>query len=189
MEIVPSGESQDLGAMFEATYSELKGVAARCFARERQGITLQPTALVHEAYLRLTRQGDFTWPDRVTFLAYAARVMRQVMVDEARHRHAVKRGGEAARITWVDGMVDGSVGGSAGGKSGGDLPQSFDVLDLHRALTRLEALDERKGKIVLLRYFSAMTLEEVAEALDISLATVNREWRVARAWLMRELAG
>lgn len=178
METLPSGESQDLGAMFEATYAELKGVAARCFVRERRGITLQPTALVHEAYLRLTRQGDFTWPDRVTFLAYAARVMRQVMVDEARHRHAVKRGGEAARVTWVEGMVDSD-----------DSPLAFDVLDLHRALARLEALDERKGKIVLLRFFSAMTLEEVAEALDISLATVNREWRVARAWLMRELAG
>ena len=182
METVPSGESQDLGAMFEATYAELKGVAARCFARERQGITLQPTALVHEAYLRLTRQGDFTWPDRVTFLAYAARVMRQVMVDEARHRHAVKRGGEAARVTWVEEMVENPADGK-----GGELPQTFDVLDLHRALSRLETLDERKGKIVLLRFFSAMTLEEVAEALEVSLATVNREWRVARAWLMREL--
>ncbi|MEO1086914.1 MAG: ECF-type sigma factor [Acidobacteriota bacterium] len=167
-------DSQDLGAMFEATYDELRHVAARCFARERQGITLQTTALIHEAYLRLNRQHADVWSDRVTFLAYTARVMRQVMVDEARHRYAAKRGGESVKVTWVDGM-------------GAEASETFDLLDLHRALERLEALDERKGKIVLLRFFSAMTLQEVSTALDVSVATVNREWRGARAWLLREL--
>ncbi|MEM7585197.1 MAG: ECF-type sigma factor [Acidobacteriota bacterium] len=160
--------------MFDAAYCELRGVAERCFARERRGITLQPTALIHEAYLRISRHADFDAADRVTFLAYAARVMRQVMVDEARHRYADKRGGGSGRITLVDGMV-------------AEHPQELDVLDLHDALSRLEKLDPRKGQIVLLRYFSALTIEEVASTLDISVATVNREWRSARAWLGREL--
>ncbi|MEM1203376.1 MAG: ECF-type sigma factor [Acidobacteriota bacterium] len=172
-EPAPGPPADDLGRLFDATYDELRRVARRCFAGERQGVTLQPTAVVHEAYLRLSRHPEAHWHDRVSFLTFAARIMRQVLVDEARHRQAQKRGG-GARITLVDGM-------------GAESSRCLDVLVLHDALTRLEAIDERKGQIVLLRYFSAMGIAEVAEALGVSVATVNREWRGARAWLGREL--
>lgn len=165
---------RDIDGMFDATYVALRRVAGKCFQNERNGITLQPTAVVHETYLRLARQPQCPWPDRVTFLAYAARVMRQVLVDEARRRKAEKRGGRAQRVTLVDDMLGASSGRTA-------------VLDVHQALGRLEQLDERKGIIVQMRFFAGLSIEDVAEVLALSVATVNREWRSARAWLGREL--
>ncbi len=165
---------RDVDGMFDATYAALRRVAGKCFQKERNGITLQPTAVVHETYLRLARQPQCPWPDRVTFLAYAARVMRQVLVDEARRRKAKKRGGHAQRVTLVDDMLGASSGRAA-------------VLDIHQALGRLEQLDARKGIIVQMRFFAGLSIEDVAEVLALSVATVNREWRSARAWLGREL--
>ena len=166
--------SRDVDEMFDATYAALRRVAGKCFQKERNGITLQPTAVVHETYLRLARQPQCPWPDRVTFLAYAARVMRQILVDEARRRKAKKRGGRAQRVTLVDDMLGVSSGRTA-------------VLDVHQALERLEQLDTRKGIIVQMRFFAGLSIEDVAEVLSLSVATVNREWRSARAWLGREL--
>lgn len=163
-----------IDSMFDACYDTLRRIAGRSFRNERGAITLQPTAVVHEAYLRLTQRADTPWPDRVTFLAYAARVMRQILVDEARRRGARKRGGGGGRVTLDGAML-------------ADAPRQPDVLDLDAALCRLERLDPRKAMIVQLRYFAGLGIEEVAAFLSLSVATVNRQWRSARAWLAREL--
>ncbi len=166
---------RDIDALFDQTYSALRRIAGKYFKSERNRVTLQPTAVVHETYMRLVEQPAFSCPDRLTFMAYAARVMRQVLVDEARSRQASKRGGEARRITLVDDMF-------------AQAPHYPAVLDIHHALSRLERLDERKALIVQMRFFSGLSIEEVAQVLDLSVATVNRAWRAARAWLGRELA-
>jgi RNA polymerase sigma factor (TIGR02999 family) len=161
--------------MFHRAYARLHELAQGYFLHERGAWTLQPTALIHEAYLRLSRSSATSWHSTPHFLSFAARVMRQILVDEARRRHYLKRrlpGGEA--VTLVEGAA-------------AVLPRPVDILDLDQALDDLEVLDARKAKIVQMRFFGGLTLEEVAEELGLSAATVHREWRSARAWLARQL--
>ena len=144
---------------------------------ERPGHTLQPTALVHEAYLKLVGGESIDWKDRAHFFGVAARAMRQVLVDHARARHTAKRGQGQVR---VDFEAAGAVAAPA---------PSLDLLDLDRALSRLATLDERQSRLVELRLFAGLTIDESAEVLQVSHATVSREWKHAEAWLQREMAG
>ncbi len=169
-------------------YDELRRLAANYLRRERPGQTLQATALVHEAFLRLSKEKSQPWKNRTHFLAIAALSMRQILVQRARARDAEKRGGGAEKIQLDESVVERhslsrrSPAGE-GGREGG-----VDVLALDTALEKLAALDPQQAKIVELRYFGGMTVEEVAEALDISPATVKRHWTVGRAWLHKELS-
>jgi RNA polymerase sigma factor (TIGR02999 family) len=157
-----------------SVYDELRRIAASYLRRERPGRTLQATALVHEAYLRLAGS-DPVWKDRGHFLGIAARSMRQILVDGARARGAHKRWAGLARVTLVETMV-------AASNEEAMLPA------LDEALTRLEQIDPEQARIVELRYFAGLSIEETAEALGMSPATVKRRWALARAWLFRELA-
>jgi RNA polymerase sigma factor (TIGR02999 family) len=155
-------------------YEELRQIARRHLARERAGHTLQTTALVNEAYLRVAKGEDAQWKDRVHFFALAARVMRQLLVDHARRRGRRKRGGSLELISLNQGDI----------ATPGD---PVDVLALHEALDKLAALDPRKSQLVELRYFGGLSAEETAEILGVSAITVKREWLKAKAWLYREL--
>lgn len=168
----PLGRSLD--AELPHIYAELRGLARAYLRRERSDHTLQPTALVHEAYLRLRGQREVDWHNRAQFLAIAAQTMRRVLLDYAEQRRAKKRGAGATRITLTD-----SVG----------LTQAAEVdfIDIENALSTLGDWDNRQARIVELRFFGGLTAEEVAEVLEISPATVQREWSTARLWLMRRL--
>ncbi len=158
-------------------YDELRRLAANYLRQERPGQTLQATALVHEAFLRLSKEKNQPWKNRTHFLAIAALSMRQILVQRARARHAEKRGGEnAERITLDESVVADQA--ATGG---------IDVLELDAALDKLAALDPQQAKIVELRYFGGLTVEEVAQSLEISPATVKRHWILARAFLKQEL--
>jgi RNA polymerase sigma-70 factor, ECF subfamily len=161
-------------------YDELRRVAARYIARERPGQTLQATALVNEAFVRLVNEKARGFENRAHFVAIAALSMRQILVQRARARHAAKRGGASQRVTLDDAVL-------AEGQGGFARPGEIDILVLDDALTRLAALDPTQARIVELRYFGGLTIEETAEALHSSPATVKREWAMARAWLKREL--
>jgi len=165
--------------LVEAVYGELRRQAARAMRQESPSHTLQATALVHEAYLRLIDQRHVEWRNRAHFFGVAAQLMRRILVDHARARLAAKRGGDAERL---------SIGDVEPVDVAGESAQDVDILALHEALERLAVLDPEQERLVELRYFSGMTIEETAEALGISPATVKREWAVARAWLRRELA-
>jgi RNA polymerase sigma factor (TIGR02999 family) len=156
-------------------YGELRAVAGAYLRRERADHTLQPTALVHEVFLRLVDQRSATWQNRAHFFAIAAQAMRRILVDHARHHRAEKRGGGARLIT-LDQV--------------GDLAadQPVDVELVNDALDRLASLDERQARVVELRFFGGLSIEETAEAMGISSATVKREWVLAKAWLQRELS-
>jgi len=171
---VSAGDRSAAAKLLPQVYDELRDIAARHFRKQPPGHTLQPTALVHEAYLRLVDPAEAQWKDRSHFLAIAAKAMRQILVDHFRNRHALKRGGEWRRVTL--GKVD-----------RGKPPPEVDVLALEEALERLEALDERQAKVVELRFLGGLSVDEVAEALGVSKTTVEAEWRAARAWLAREL--
>lgn len=166
--------------LFRAVYAELHGQAARAMRRLPAGRTLQTTALVHEAYLRLADGRDLVWQGRGHFFGVAARAMRHVLVDHARARRAAKRGGGARPVTL--GALDVPDAASDGRAIG-----AIDLLALHEALDRLAALDAEQARLVELRYFGGLSIEETAEALGVSPATVKREWAIARAWLRREL--
>jgi RNA polymerase sigma-70 factor (ECF subfamily) len=165
-------------ALMPQVYDELRRLAANYLRHERPGQTLQATALVHEAFLRLNAEKNHPWHNRTHFLAIAALSMRQILVQRARARHAEKRGGGAQRITLDETALAGVPATE---------PPGIDVLALDAALERLAALDPQQAKIVELRYFGGMTVEEVGEELDISPATVKRHWTLARAWLRGEL--
>ena len=169
------GDRPALEALMPVVYDELRRLAAHYLRGERPGQTLQPTALVHEAYLRLLKDRPDRWQNRAHFAAIAAHVMRQILIERARARDAQKRGGGAPRITF-DEQLPASV----------DAP-SIDVIAIDTALDRLAALDADQARIVELRYFGGLSIEETAEAMDISPATVKRHWTLARAWLAREL--
>ena len=169
-------DRQSVDSLLPLVYQELRRLAASYLRRERPGYTLQPTALVNEAYLRLLKDRPDRWQNRAHFCAIAAHSMRQILIERARARDAQKRGGARARVTLDDALV-----------AGGD--RSIDLVALDEALERLAAENERQAKIVEMRYFGGLTVEEVAEALEISPATVKRHWTVARAWLARELEG
>lgn len=160
--------------LFIAIYEELRRLAAAHFRRQPAGHTLQPTAIVHEAFLKLVDAPAIECEDREHFLALAARVLRQTLVDHARHRGALKRGGEARRVFLAEGLA-----------LAGDRP--LEVLDLEEALTELEVLDERKARVVELRFFSGLTNAEAARILGVAAKTAESDWYGARAWLRRRL--
>jgi RNA polymerase sigma-70 factor, ECF subfamily len=160
-------------------YEELRGIAARQLGREREGHTLQPTALVNEAYLRLSRQAGLDWPSRGHFFAFAARLIRRILVDYARHRNRAKREGGCERVTLDLGEVA-DLADLA-------LQKLPDLLALDEALTGLEQADPRMATVVELRFFAGLSREEVAEQLGISVETVSRDWRRAKAWLYTAL--
>jgi len=162
-------------SLLPLVYRALHDLAARRLAGEAAGHTLQPTALVHEAYLRLAG-ADRDWNGHRHFLAAAARAMRQILVDHARGKRAVKRGGDRRQIP-LDAVAAAIE------------PPDDHVLEVDGALTRLEASDPRKAAIVNLRYFAGLTVAQTADVLDLSVGTVEREWRYIRAWLLRELQG
>jgi len=157
-------------------YRELHAMARRRLARERAGVTLQTTALVHEAYLRLVGQTRIEYRDRGHFLALAATMMRRVLVDRARGRDAGRRGGGAEHVTLT-------------GVEAAGLDPAVDLLDIDRALDRLAAAYERPARVVELRFFGGLEFEEIAAVLEISERTAKRDWAFARAWLARELGG
>ncbi len=169
-------DRQSLETLLPIVYQELRRLAAAYLRRERQGYTLQPTALVHEAYLRLLKDKPGRWQNRAHFCAIAAHSMRQILIERARARDARKRGGERQRVTLDEALVGGGE-------------RSIDLIALDQALERLEALDPEQARLVELRFFGGLTIEETAEAMNISPATVKRHWTVACAWLARELEG
>jgi RNA polymerase sigma factor (TIGR02999 family) len=159
-------------------YQELRRLAAAYLRRERPGQTLQPTALVHEAYLRLAKDRPGRWQNRAHFCAIAANAMRQILVERARARAAIKRGGGQPKVTLVENLDAGADAAR---------PAPVDLLAIDQALERLAALDAQQARIVELRYFGGLSVEETAEALGISPATVKRDWSVARAFLAQQL--
>lgn len=167
------GDRQAFDRLMPHVQRELHRIAAHYMAGERPGHELQATALINEAYIRLVDWQDIQWADRAHFFGMAAKMMRRVLVDHARRRDRVKRGGEAILVTLTEAA---------------DLPapERADVLTLDDLLHRLEALDLRKSKVVEMRFFGGMSLEETAEALNVSVITVRRDWSFARAWLMHE---
>lgn len=173
-----AGDRAALDALLPAVYAELRRQAERVLQREASGHTLQPTALVHEAWLRLVDQRPGGLEGRAHFVAVAARCMRQVLVDAARARRAGKRGGGVHAVT-LDPQAD--LPAHAADDAG------LDVLALDEALQRLAEIDPQQARLVELRYFVGLTLDETAAALGVSAATVSREWTVARRWLRREL--
>ena len=170
------GHAAAMSELLPIVYQELRRVAAGYLRRERPGQTLQATALVHEAYLRLLREQQVSWQNRAHFCAIAANSMRQILVERARARHAAKRGGDRQRITLDEAVAPAHVD---------DAGVDIDALD--QALTRLAALDAQQARLVELRYFGGLTIEETAEVLGVSPATVKRSWVVAKAWLRKEL--
>ncbi|MHC4216835.1 MAG: sigma-70 family RNA polymerase sigma factor [Planctomycetota bacterium] len=170
------GDASAAEKLMPLVYDELRGLANRYFRREAPGNTLQPTTVVNEAFLRLVDQSSAAWNNRAHFVGVAARAMRQVLVDHARRRGAEKRGGGWARVTLSE---------------AGSAPElgRVDVLALEEALDGLAALDERKARVVELRFLGGLSNEEVAHVLGVSVTTVEGDWRVARAWLRRELSG
>lgn len=172
-----SGDAEAADELWELTYEELRRIARRHLQRERADHTLSPTALVHEAHIRLVDQSRVEWKDRNHFFAIASRMCRRVLVDHARKRVAAKRGGEAMRITLDDGAAAGAE------------PPAADLLALDEALDRLGHLNERLGRVVEMRYFGGLTEEEIAEALDVTPRTVRRDWVKARGFLYDLLHG
>jgi len=168
------GDQQAFNALMPEVQKELHRIAAHYMAAERPGHDLQATALINEAYVRLVDWKDIQWADRAHFFGMAANMMRRVLVDHARSRDCVKRGGEAIQVSLIQ-------------AANVPTPQSADVLALDHVLQRLEEIDPRKSQIVEMRFFGGLSLEETAEALNVSVATVRRDWSLARAWLFREL--
>ncbi|MFN7914578.1 MAG: sigma-70 family RNA polymerase sigma factor [Vicinamibacterales bacterium] len=169
-----AGDAAALEQLTPLVHAELKRIARNVMARERKGHSLQPTALVNEAYLRLIDVNGVSWQDRTHFLAIAARLMRRVLVDHARTRLARKRGGEAVRVTLDE----------------KDLPAAQtaqEVTELDEALEALAEVDLRKSQVVEMRFFGGLSVEETAAALGVSEATVMRDWKLAKAWLWRHM--
>lgn len=173
-------------ALMPLVYDELRRIASRYVSRERQGQTLQATALVNEAFVRLAAERPREFQNRTHFLAIAALSMRQILVQRARARAAAKRGGVRERITLDDASMARAAEGFA---PAGDGPDEVDLIALDDALTQLSQVDAELARLVELRYFGGMTVEETAAALNLSPATVKRHWSVARAWLRRAIEG
>jgi RNA polymerase sigma factor (TIGR02999 family) len=173
---VRGGSSEAFDELFPLVYAELRRIASREMRREHKGRTLQTTALVHEAYLRLLKDASLSFENRAHFLGIAARAMREVLIDRSRARDAKKRGGQEIRVTLDDARLPAPDAG---------VP----VDDLDRALARLTDVSPRAARVVEMRFFGGLSVEETAAAMDISPATVKREWALARAWLHRDLTG
>jgi len=170
------GDQAALDALMPLVYDELRKVAARHLRGQRPGHTLQTTALVNEAYLRLIDASQVQWQNRAHFFAVAAHFMRRILVDFARMRNYQKRGGGAQPVALDEAMIVAPERGA-------------DLLALDEALTRLQALDARQAQVIELRYFGGLSEEETAEALKVSVRTVRRDWKFARVWLHRDLTG
>jgi len=170
------GHKEALDELMPKVHDELRDIAHRLLQKRPAGHMLTTTALVHEAYLKLIDQSRVEWSDRAHFQALSARVMRQILIDYFRKQTAEKRGGDAPRISLEEGKIPVDQRGET-------------LLALDEALTRLSERDPRKAQIVMYQFFGGMTKEAIADVLDVSARTVRREWRKARAWLARELAG
>jgi RNA polymerase sigma-70 factor (ECF subfamily) len=168
------GDEAALQQLIPLVHRKLHEIARRCLKGERPGQTLQPTALVNEAYLRLIDVRRMSWNDRTHFFAMSARLMRRVLVDFARSRQYQKRGGGVMKVS-LDEAHEVSI------------ERGQDLVALDEALTTLSSIDERKARVIEMRFFGGLTAEETAAVLDVSRETVLRDWRLARAWLMREL--
>jgi RNA polymerase sigma factor (TIGR02999 family) len=168
------GDEAALQELLPIVHEELRRLARRQMAGERSDHTLQPTALVNEAYLRLVNLKQMRWQDRAHFLAMAARLMRRILVDFARSRGYQKRGGDVQQVSFTDALE------VAEG-------QTTDVVALHDALEALADVDERKSRVVELRFFGGLSVEETAEVLNVSRETVKRDWQFAKMWLLRQL--
>jgi RNA polymerase sigma factor (TIGR02999 family) len=179
----PRQVSPQLAALMPAVYTELRRIAARYINRERPGQTLQATALVNDVFVRLAAERPREFQNRTHFLAIAALSMRQLLVQRARARRALKRGGAPERVTLDDGVAPADAGSAFG------AARDAELLALDEALLRLARFDRELAELVELRYFGGLTVEETAEALGSSPATVKRQWTVARAWLKRALSG
>ena len=169
-----NGDKEALDELMPVVYDELRRIASRYLKQQRSNHTLQTTALVHEAYMRLIGKQDIEWQNRAHFFGIAARMMRYILMDYAIAQQAEKRGGGNLKLS-LDDVIE--------------LPEKneLDVAVLHDSLNTLAEVDERKSQIVELKFFAGLSNEEVAEVMGVSLATVNREWRMARAWLQSEL--
>ena len=165
------GDREALERLMPVVYAELRRLAAARLRAERPDHTLQPTALVHEAYLRLAEQRSVAWVNRGHFFRIAARIMRRILVDHARRRRARKRDAAPLRLVAAEETAD----------------RAPELVALDSALTSLEKLDPQQARVIELRFFGGLTVEETAEATGVSTATVKREWRTARAWLQREI--
>jgi RNA polymerase sigma-70 factor (ECF subfamily) len=170
------GASSALDALTPLVYAELRRLADSYLRSESPGHTLQPTALVHEAYLRLVDRNAPDWQNRSHFYGVAAHLMRQILVDHARTRQAVKRGGQAIQVSLEEDLVV-------------SRERDADLVALDEALERLAALEPRKAQVVELRFFGGLSIEEIAKLLDVSDVTVRRDWQFAKAWLLRQLSG
>jgi RNA polymerase sigma factor (TIGR02999 family) len=175
LEEMNTGREHALEELLPLVYRELRRQAARYLRRERRNHTLQPTALVNEAFLKLVDQ-NVPWQNRAHFFGVAAQAMRRILVDHARTQQRVKRGGVSPKVTLDEAMIAAQE-------------RSIDVLALDEALGRLSALDERQARVVELRFFAGLSVEETADVMRISPATVKREWSMAKAWLHGELGG
>lgn len=171
-----SGDDSAGNRLVEVVYAELRRRAAARLRGERSGHTLQPTALVHEVYLRLIDQKRVVWQNRAQFLGVASEMMRRILIDHARGHKMAKRSGQWVKVTIDDGMA-------------GSRPRDIDLLNLDQAMRRLAEFDPRKSRIAELRFFGGLSLEETGHVLDLSVATIERDWQVARAWLHVQMKG
>ncbi len=171
---IRQGNQEGINSLFPLVYDRLRAMARSQLASERSGHTLNATALVHESYLNLIGQTRMSWESRAHFYAVAAQAMRRILIDYARRRMAKKRGGDSPFVTFDDSLI------------GGDQ-RAEEVVALDEALVRLRNLSERQSKVVELRFFGGLTHEEIAEVLQVSVPTVRRDWRIAKAWLANEL--
>src|SRR5580700_2991386 len=170
------GDEQALRSLMSAVYPELRRIARQQLGRRQAGQTLESAALANEAYLKLIRAGGIRCENRGHFLALCSQIIRRILVDHARGRGYAKRGGNAARVPLDDALL-------------GARPRGIDVLALDEALESLLKLDPRKGRVVELRYYGGLSVEETAEVLGISPETAKRDWKMSKAWLLRELTG
>jgi RNA polymerase sigma-70 factor (ECF subfamily) len=170
------GDKCALDKLTPLVYEELRRIAHRYVQRERDGHTLQTTALVNEAYVRLVGGRKIEWQNRAHFFAVTAQVMRHILIDHARRRHYAKRGGEAQQVSFDDAALM-------------SPERAAELVALDEALSELARLDARKSRVVELRYFGGLSLEETADVLEVSVMTVRRDWRAAKAWLYRALSG
>jgi RNA polymerase sigma factor (TIGR02999 family) len=175
LDAIARGDAHAASDLLPIVYDQLRALAHAQMAHERSGMTLQPTALVHEAYLRLVGGADVKWNSRGHFFGAAAQAMRRILVEAARSRKQLKRGGGRSRVELEDGMASFD-------------PNNLDFEELDRALTKLEGKDARKAQVVMLRYFAGLGVDETAVALGVSPATVKNDWAYAKAWLFKELS-
>jgi RNA polymerase sigma-70 factor, ECF subfamily len=170
-----AGDEAALERLTPLVYEELRRTAHRHMARERTGHTLQTTALVNEVYVRLVKASEVNWQNRAHFFAVCAQMMRRILTDFARSRRYLKRGGNAARVPFDEALF-----------AGKEVPA--DIVALDDALRALSGFDERKSRVVEMRFFGGLSVEETAEVLQVSAETVHRDWRLAKTWLLRELS-